>query len=954
MDENNTVNKPDAIEVTLETTEYTITSGTSVEIIFIIANLTVAGDYYKFNILGIAPGWITYPNLPAVWVPAGGRERVSLSIHPPATVETVPGLYPGRLHVFSQSVPENEKALEFLLKVLPEEKPRGAIQLRPEVSEIKAVPGTAVKIPLVISNQSQASEILVLTVQGVPSTWISLPSPVLTLYGGEEKRIEVILQIPPTPEIRAGYFPVTISALSQKDPTIKTETGVKLGIAAFESSGRVGVMLSSVQFSTAPGSSINVPITVLNRGLESDTFRLGIDGVPVNWVSTSAPVISLEPGENKEISLVVRPPISPSSQAGRYKFQVIVASQKTPDQVVRVDCILTVSAYTQFNTELEPREAQAGELVSVSVNNDGNTQQVFHITCASKNDQLLFEFQPPIKFATSGSIAQQGANTPTGGQPGASRYAQPQSLQQPAGQSVGELNVLPIPPGASAAFRFTARPRQRPWIGGKVAYPFEASVKSQQQEAPAMPGQVISRGIIPIWVLPLVIILCLAIFLAAYFGYRDGAQTGTATQTAMAETTVMAGVTQTIAANQTAAAIAGQLDSDGDGLTDQRETELQTNPYNPDTDGDRSWDGVEVQVGTNPLNPDTDADGLLDGNEIPPCPNPLNPDTDQDGIIDSKDLDPCDANNPSITATAISLLPTATPVPTTAVPTQTPVVVTPSPTAVTLPRFSGVILFESDRDGNPEIYTLDDAGHIGRITDNPAADTQAVWDPSMQRIAFATNRDGQNEIYLMNADGTNPVNLTNNPADDQQPAWSVDGQWIAFTSNRDGNYEIYVLRVSDLGTINLTNNSGNDSQPNWVRSTTFDPSGEYILFTSDRDGNLEIYRMKTDGTQATNLTVNPAGDQMANGSPDGALVAFSTDRDGNPEIYTMRIDGNAQANQTSYFSYDFEPSWAPNQAWIAFTSDRDGNREVYIMKPGTTEVHNLTNNPYRDQVTDWR
>lgn len=70
----------------------------------------------------------------------------------------------------------------------------------------------------------------------------------------------------------------------------------------------------------------------------------------------------------------------------------------------------------------------------------------------------------------------------------------------------------------------------------------------------------------------------------------------------------LSGATQTIAANQTAAVIASQLDTDGDGLTDQRETELKTNPYNPDTDGDKSWDGIEVQLGTNPLNPDTDAD----------------------------------------------------------------------------------------------------------------------------------------------------------------------------------------------------------------------------------------------------------------------------------------------------------------------------------------------------------
>ena len=93
---------------------------------------------------------------------------------------------------------------------------------------------------------------------------------------------------------------------------------------------------------------------------------------------------------------------------------------------------------------------------------------------------------------------------------------------------------------------------------------------------------------------------------------------------------------------------------------------------------------------------------------------------------------------------------------------------------------------------------MDDAGHMSRLTNNPAVDMQPAWSPNMQKVAFTTNRDGQNEIYLMNADGTNLVNLTNNPADDQYPAWSIDGQSIAFSTNRDGNYEIYVLNVGTL------------------------------------------------------------------------------------------------------------------------------------------------------------
>lgn len=202
----------------------------------------------------------------------------------------------------------------------------------------------------------------------------------------------------------------------------------------------------------------------------------------------------------------------------------------------------------------------------------------------------------------------------------------------------GDPATLSISAGESTVFRFVARPRQRPFFGGAVSYPYQVLVKSQQQQAPPLTGQVISRGMIPIWVLPIVLILCLTVFITAIVAFRDGTQTGTATQTWVANTTQLAGATQTVAANQTAAAIIGQLDTDGDGLTDQYELSINTDPYNPDTDGDRSWDGVEVQVGSNPLIPDTDADGLVDGIEILPCPSPLNPDSDQDGIIDGKDL----------------------------------------------------------------------------------------------------------------------------------------------------------------------------------------------------------------------------------------------------------------------------------------------------------------------------
>src|SRR6266542_3810724 len=63
------------------------------------------------------------------------------------------------------------------------------------------------------------------------------------------------------------------------------------------------------------------------------------------------------------------------------------------------------------------------------------------------------------------------------------------------------------------------------------------------------------------------------------------------------------------------------------------------------------------------------------------------------------------------------------------------------------------------------------------------------------KIAFASNRDGNWEIYAMNADGSGQTDLTNNLANDTQPAWSADGQKLDFTSDRDGNEEIYVMNT---------------------------------------------------------------------------------------------------------------------------------------------------------------
>ncbi len=143
---------------------------------------------------------------------------------------------------------------------------------------------------------------------------------------------------------------------------------------------------------------------------------------------------------------------------------------------------------------------------------------------------------------------------------------------------------------------------------------------------------------------------------------------------------------------------------------------------------------------------------------------------------------------------------------------RTPVSVVP-PVAATVPAR---IAFDSDRDGDRDIYVMQaDGTGLVQLTDHPGDDGWPAWSPDGRRIAFGSDRDGDWDIYVMQADGTGLVQLTDHPGDDWWPAWSPDGRRIAFGSDRDGDRDIYVMQADGTGLVQLTDHPGDDWWPAW-------------------------------------------------------------------------------------------------------------------------------------------
>jgi hypothetical protein len=212
--------------------------------------------------------------------------------------------------------------------------------------------------------------------------------------------------------------------------------------------------------------SVVIPVVLYNQGLEGDSVSLSVEGIPGAWVSVSSPSALLIPGQQVEVTLTIRPTVSEEGAAGRHPFKILAASQAVPGQVTTADCILTIAELSRFRIDLTPQRSEAGTPARLTVENQGNVEDVFTLTWQSPGEELDFE-----PFAT----------------------------QQ-----------LHVEPGQAAMAQFSAKPRNRPLFGQGQALPFITHVQASTGGTRSINGEVAAKALVPTWLLVVALLAVLA------------------------------------------------------------------------------------------------------------------------------------------------------------------------------------------------------------------------------------------------------------------------------------------------------------------------------------------------------------------------------------------------------------------------------------------------------------
>jgi TolB protein len=286
------------------------------------------------------------------------------------------------------------------------------------------------------------------------------------------------------------------------------------------------------------------------------------------------------------------------------------------------------------------------------------------------------------------------------------------------------------------------------------------------------------------------------------------------------------------------------------------------------------------------------------------------------------------------------------------------------------PRILGTptpgIIFASDRDGNWEIYRMNpDGTQLIRLTDHPQIDTDPDWSPDGSQIAFRSRRDGSSDIFIMNPDGSGVQNIVQDPIDsfddEFAPDWRPGAEELVIYTDRfqpplgncrggRGVHHLAFLPLNGGGQAiqEFQALAGEQGPAKWS------PDGSQLALASACSADkFQLYLWDQQSGALREILPEEYNPSTPAWSPNGRQLAFVSNHLGNSDIYILELNSGETTNLTQHPATDLNPVWAPDGSRLAFVTDRDGNQEIYLLNLTTLSVTNLTRNPADDNVPDW-
>jgi TolB protein len=253
---------------------------------------------------------------------------------------------------------------------------------------------------------------------------------------------------------------------------------------------------------------------------------------------------------------------------------------------------------------------------------------------------------------------------------------------------------------------------------------------------------------------------------------------------------------------------------------------------------------------------------------------------------------------------------------------------------------NGAIVFERGGD----LYTLrpTDGKVLRRLTKNEGLNTSATWSPSGRQIAFASDRNTrENDIYVMNANGTGQTDIASLDGDDSHsPSWSPDGRQIVFVRdlNDPAGEDLYVMNADGSNVHRIVTAPGFDNSPAWS------PRGRLIAYAH----NTLLRTVRPDGTGMRTLAKD-AGQPAW--SPSGRRIVYEC----GSHICTIGSTGARRRQLTHGARLDSAPAWSPDGRLIVFVrAGRPEQADLYVMHSNGTHVRRLTHDRGEDFAPDWQ